>query len=131
MNRWPAADRETEAVEPQEGGVCGGEGGGRLGIGASRSAPPPKVLRCGRRGTAPAPVRSPVSDAGGLTIHITVFVREQAEQDLLGRKSCPPCFLVPNGGPAHGLHPRFLVAKIWADGEGVEGVEGGGKGLGV
>ena len=32
-----------------------------------------------------------------------------------GSKSRPPCFLVPNGGPAHGLHPPFVVAEIWAD----------------
>ena len=25
------------------------------------------------------------------------------------------CFLVPKGKPAHGLHPRFVVAEIWAD----------------
>ena len=25
------------------------------------------------------------------------------------------CFLVPKGEPAHGLHPRFVVAEIWAD----------------
>ena len=32
-----------------------------------------------------------------------------------GSKSRPPCFLVPNEGPAHSLHPRFVVAEIWAD----------------
>ena len=39
-----------------------------------------------------------------------------------------PGLLVPNGGPAHGLHPRFVVAKIRADrgGTGREGVRGGG-----
>ena len=26
-----------------------------------------------------------------------------------------PGLLVPNGGPAHGLRPRFVVAQIWAD----------------
>ena len=39
-----------------------------------------------------------------------------------GSKSRPPCFLVPKGGPAHGLHPRFVVAEIWADW--VQGVGG-------
>ena len=29
-------------------------------------------------------------------------------------KGLLPCFLVPRE-PAHGLHPRFVVAEIWAD----------------
>ena len=48
-----------------------------------------------------------------------------------------PGLLVPNGGPAHGLHPRFVVAKIWADrlregrmGGGVSGRVGWGVGGG-
>ena len=27
----------------------------------------------------------------------------------------PPRFPAPNWGPANGLHPRFVVAEIWAD----------------
>ena len=32
-----------------------------------------------------------------------------------GKSPPPPSFLVPNEGPAHGLHPRCVVAKIWAN----------------
>ena len=33
-------------------------------------------------------------------------------------KGLLPCFPGPGGGPAHVLHPRFVVAEIWADREG-------------
>ena len=42
-----------------------------------------------------------------------------------------PGLLVPNGGPAHGLHPCFVVAKIWADRRATGGVRGGGTGGGT
>ena len=32
-----------------------------------------------------------------------------------GSKRSAPLFLGPQGEPAHGLHPRFVVAEIWAD----------------
>ena len=32
-----------------------------------------------------------------------------------GSKRPGPLFPGPQGGPAHGLHPRFVVAEIWAD----------------
>ena len=32
-----------------------------------------------------------------------------------GSKRPAPLFPGPQGGPAHGLHPRFVVAEIWAD----------------
>ena len=35
-----------------------------------------------------------------------------------------PCLLVPKREPAHSLHPRFVVAEIWADRERARG--GGG-----
>ena len=38
-----------------------------------------------------------------------------------GSKRPAPLFPGPQGGPAHGLHPRFVVAEIWAD-------KGGGHG---
>ena len=43
-----------------------------------------------------------------------------------GSKRPAPLFPGPQGGPAHGLHPRFVVAEIWAD----KG-EVGGAGVGV
>ena len=33
-----------------------------------------------------------------------------------GSKKSAPEFAGPQGEPAHGLHPRFVVAEIWADG---------------
>ena len=33
-----------------------------------------------------------------------------------GSKKSAPLFPGPQGEPAHGLHPRFVVAEIWADG---------------
>ena len=39
-----------------------------------------------------------------------------------GSKRPAPLFPGPQGGPAHGLHPRFVVAEIWAD----KGAGGGG-----
>ena len=41
-----------------------------------------------------------------------------------GSKRSAPLFPGPQGEPAHGLHPRFVVAEIWADRAG-----GGGGGL--
>ena len=41
-----------------------------------------------------------------------------------GSKKSAPQFPGPQGEPAHGLHPRFVVAEIWADRE----VRGGGGG---
>ena len=38
-----------------------------------------------------------------------------------GSKTSAPLFPGPQGEPAHGLHPRFVVAEIWAD-----WVQGGG-----
>ena len=32
-----------------------------------------------------------------------------------GSKRSAPLFPGPQGEPAHGLHPRFVVAEIWAD----------------
>ena len=32
-----------------------------------------------------------------------------------GSKRSAPLFSGPQGEPAHGLHPRFVVAEIWAD----------------
>ena len=32
-----------------------------------------------------------------------------------GSKRSAPLFLGPQGEPAHGLHPRFVVTEIWAD----------------
>ena len=32
-----------------------------------------------------------------------------------GSKKSAPQFPGPQGEPAHGLHPRFVVAEIWAD----------------
>ena len=46
-----------------------------------------------------------------------------------GQQKPPSRFPVPNGGPAHGLHPRIVVAYIWAD-RGGYGVMGGGGGVG-
>ena len=40
-----------------------------------------------------------------------------------GSKRSAPLFPGPQGEPAHGLHPRFVVAEIWAD-----RVQGGGGG---
>ena len=34
-----------------------------------------------------------------------------------GSKGSAPLFPDPQGEPAHGLHPRFVVAEIWADRE--------------
>ena len=46
-----------------------------------------------------------------------------------GSKRPAPLFPGPQGGPAHGLHPRFVVAEIWADkGGGGGAVLGGGGG---
>ena len=42
-----------------------------------------------------------------------------------GSKRSAPLFPGPQGEPAHGLHPRFVVAEIWAD----RGCGGGGGGL--
>ena len=42
-----------------------------------------------------------------------------------GSKRPAPLFPGPQGGPAHGLHPRFVVAEIWAD-KVVAGAGGGG-----
>ena len=39
-----------------------------------------------------------------------------------GSKKSAPQFPGPQGEPAHGLHPRFVVAEIWAD----RGLKGGG-----
>ena len=39
-----------------------------------------------------------------------------------GSKRSAPLFPGPQGEPAHGLHPRFVVAEIWAD----RGAGGGG-----
>ena len=41
-------------------------------------------------------------------------------------KGLLPCFLVPKREPAHGLHPRFVVAHIWANRD--KGGGGGGDG---
>ena len=41
-----------------------------------------------------------------------------------GSKRPAPRFPGPQGEPAHGLHPRFVVAEIWAD----RGLWGGGGG---
>ena len=43
-----------------------------------------------------------------------------------GSKRSAPLFPGPQGEPAHGLHPRFVVAEIWAD----RGGRGGGGGAG-
>ena len=43
-----------------------------------------------------------------------------------GSKRSAPLFPGPQGEPAHGLHPRFVVAEIWAD-----RVWGGGGGGGA
>ena len=43
-----------------------------------------------------------------------------------GSKRSAPLFPGPQGEPAHGLHPRFVVAEIWAD-RGWEGGGGGGR----
>ena len=43
-----------------------------------------------------------------------------------GSKRSAPLFPGPQGEPAHGLHPRFVVAAIWADWE-ERGGGGGGK----
>ena len=42
-----------------------------------------------------------------------------------GSKRSAPLFPGPQGEPAHGLHPRFVVAEIWADRVGLGG--GGGQ----
>ena len=44
-----------------------------------------------------------------------------------GSKRSAPLFPGPQEEPAHGLHPRFVVAEIWAD----RGPRGGGGGLAV
>ena len=46
-----------------------------------------------------------------------------------GSKRSALLFPGPQGEPAHGLHPRFVVAEIWAD-RGFEGGGGGGVGVG-
>ena len=47
-----------------------------------------------------------------------------------GAQKLPPRFLALKGGQAHGLHPRFVVAEIWADREGgVWVVRAGGQGV--
>ena len=52
-----------------------------------------------------------------------------------GSKRSAPLFPGPQGEPAHSLHPRFVVAEIWADrGHGGEGsvpgvLERGGEGV--
>ena len=47
-----------------------------------------------------------------------------------GSKRSALLFPGPQGEPAHGLHPRFVVAEIWADrGHGGGGGGGAGKGL--
>ena len=43
-----------------------------------------------------------------------------------GSKRSAPLFPGPHEEPAHGLHPRFVVAEIWAD----RGDNGGGGGAG-
>ena len=43
-----------------------------------------------------------------------------------GSKRSAPLFPGPQGEPAHGLHPRFVVAEIWAD----RAQGGGGGGCG-
>ena len=51
-----------------------------------------------------------------------------------GSKRSAPLFPGPHEEPAHGLHPRFVVAEIWADrvlgggGGGLVGSWGGGVG---
>ena len=47
-----------------------------------------------------------------------------------GSKKSAPQFPGPQGEPAHGLHPRFVVAEIWADRVGMGGGGGGGGGIG-
>ena len=42
-----------------------------------------------------------------------------------GSKSSAPLFHGPQGEAAHGLHPRFVVAEIWADWGQRGGEEGG------
>ena len=42
-----------------------------------------------------------------------------------GGEGLLPCFLLPKREPAHGLHPCFAVAEIWADRD----PGGGGGGL--
>ena len=44
-----------------------------------------------------------------------------------GSKRSAPLFPGPQEEPAHGLHPRFVVAEIWAD----RVQRGGGGGWGV
>ena len=49
-----------------------------------------------------------------------------------GSKRSAPLFPGPQGEPAHGLHPHFVVAEIWADwgaggGRGERPIEGGGS----
>ena len=39
-----------------------------------------------------------------------------------GSKKSAPQFPGPQGEPAHGLHPRFVVAEIWADRASSEGM---------
>ena len=49
-----------------------------------------------------------------------------------GSKRSAPLFPGPQEEPAHGLHPRFVVAEIWADrGKGREGAGGRGGGEGT
>ena len=43
-----------------------------------------------------------------------------------GSKKSAPQFPGPQGELAHGLHPRFVVAEIWADRGGGGGGGGGG-----
>ena len=47
-----------------------------------------------------------------------------------GSKRSAPLFPGPQGEPAHGLHPRFVVAEIWAD-RGAMGGGGGGVWFGL
>ena len=49
----------------------------------------------------------------------------------VGAAKGPPLFPGPQGEPAHGLHPRFVVAVIWADWGGGGGGGGAAQGGGV
>ena len=94
-----------------------GEGGDRVGPGYTK--PPPEVGRlnflqaCRAEGNGGGRVAGAGRGVGGGGLGRFLWPSHGGGGG--GRQKPTPDLLVPNRGPAHGLHPRFVVAKIWAD----------------
>ena len=114
----PPSAAPPHTVRPWGGRT--GAGSGRDKVGSGCSKPPPEVGRLnvlqacravgggggGRRGLCQARGGGGVGFGGLAT---------RGGGGGGGGKRPAPLLPVPNGGPAHGLHPGFVVAYIWAD----------------